>query len=51
MIGFINTYTFTYFETTSNYSDIALLHTLQFTVASAPGFSVFTSRNMTTDLS
>jgi hypothetical protein len=33
------------------YSDIAVLHTFQFTVAQALGFSVFTSRILATDLS
>jgi hypothetical protein len=50
MIGFIVTYTFSQFETTGNYSSIAILHTLQFPVAHALGFSVFTSRILWTDL-
>jgi hypothetical protein len=36
--------------TTGNYSAIADLHTLQFTVTHALGFSVFTSHILTTDL-
>jgi hypothetical protein len=36
--------------TTDNYSAIADLHTLQFTVTHALGFSVFTSRILATDL-
>jgi hypothetical protein len=51
MNGFIDTYTFTQFGTTGNYSAIAILHTLEFTVAHALGFSVFTSRILATDLS
>jgi hypothetical protein len=51
MTGFIDTYTFTQFGTTGNYSAIAILHTLQFTVAHALGFLAFTSRILTTDLS
>jgi hypothetical protein len=35
----------------TQYSAIAILHTLQFTVANALGFSVFTSRIQATDLS
>jgi hypothetical protein len=50
MIWFIDTYTFTQFGTTGNYSAIAILHALQFTVAHALGFSVFTSRILATDL-
>jgi hypothetical protein len=42
--------TFTQLGTTGNYSDIAILHTTQFTVAHALGFSVFTSRILATDL-
>jgi hypothetical protein len=33
------------------YSAISILHTFQFTVAHTPGFSVFTSRILATDLS
>jgi hypothetical protein len=49
MIGFISiliTASLNY----SQYSDIADLHTSQFTVAHALGFSVFTSRLLVTDL-
>jgi hypothetical protein len=49
MIGFIDTL-YTVIGTTSNYSAIADLHTLQFTVAFTVGFSAFTSRNSATDL-
>jgi uncharacterized membrane protein len=42
MIGFIDTL-YTALEITDNYSAIAYLHTLQFTVTHALGFSVFTS--------
>jgi hypothetical protein len=49
MIGFIDTL-FTQLGTTSNYSAIANLHTLQFTVTHALGFSVFTSRIPAADL-
>jgi hypothetical protein len=51
MIGFIAPYTFAQFGTTGKYSAIAIPHTLQFTVAHALGFSVFTSRNLATDFS
>jgi hypothetical protein len=53
MIGFIAPYTctFTQLRNTGNYSAIAILHALQFTVAHALGFSVFTSRILATDLS
>jgi hypothetical protein len=51
MIGFIAPYTFAQFGTTGHYSAIAFLHTLQFTVAHALGFSAFTSRILATDLS
>jgi hypothetical protein len=51
MIGFIAPYTFTQFGTTGNYSAIAILHTFQFTVAHALGFSVFTGLILATDLS
>jgi hypothetical protein len=50
MIGFIDTF-YTQLGTTGNYSSIADLHTLQFTVTHALGFSVFTSRILATDLS
>jgi hypothetical protein len=43
MIGFIDTL-FTQLETIGNYSAISDLHTLQFTVTHAVGFSVFISR-------
>jgi hypothetical protein len=49
MIGFIDTL-YTVLGTTGNYSAIADLHTLQFTVAHTLGFSVFTSRNLATNL-
>jgi hypothetical protein len=49
MIVFIDTL-FTQLGTTGNYSAIADLHTLQFTVTHALGFSVFTSRILATDL-
>jgi hypothetical protein len=48
MIGLIDTL-FTLFGTTENYSAIAELHPLQFTVT-ALGFSVLTSRILATDL-
>jgi hypothetical protein len=51
MIGFIAPYTFTTLGTKSNYSAIAIQHTLQFIVTHALGFSVFTSRILATDLS
>jgi hypothetical protein len=51
MIGFIDTYTFTQFGTTGNYSAIAILHTFQLTVPHALGFSVFTGRILASDLS
>jgi hypothetical protein len=51
MAEFIAPYTLTQFGTTGNYSAISDLPTLQFTVAHALGFSVFTSRNLATDLS
>jgi hypothetical protein len=50
MIGFIDTYTFTQFGTTGNYSAISST-TFQLTVAPALGFSAFTSRILATDLS
>jgi hypothetical protein len=51
MTGFIYTL-YTGLGTTSKYSAIAYLHTLQFTAAHTRtlGFSVFTSRILTTDL-
>jgi hypothetical protein len=48
MIGFIYTL-YTLLETTGNYSTIADLHTLQFTVTHALGFLVFTSHILATD--
>jgi hypothetical protein len=51
MTGFVAPYTFTQFGTTEKYSAIAILHTFQFTVAHALGFSVFTSRILVTDVS
>jgi hypothetical protein len=50
MIGFIAPYTFTQFGTTDNYRAVAILHTLEFTVGHAFGFSVFTSRVLATEL-
>jgi hypothetical protein len=41
---------YTVLGTAGNYNDIADLHTLQFTVTRAPGFSVFRSRILATDL-
>jgi hypothetical protein len=49
MIGFIDTL-YIPLGTTGNYSAIAVLHTLQFTVTHALGFSVFTSLILATDL-
>jgi hypothetical protein len=49
MVGFIDTL-FTQLGTTGNYRAIAILHALQFTVTHTLGFSVFTSRILTTDL-
>jgi hypothetical protein len=51
IIEFIAPYTFTQFGFTGNYSAVAILHTLQFTVAHALRFSVSTSRLLATDLS
>jgi hypothetical protein len=51
MIGFIAPYTFTQLGTTGNYSAIAILHPLQFTVSHTLGFSVFTRRMLATGLS
>jgi hypothetical protein len=42
--------TFTQFGNTGNYSAIAILHTFQFTVTHALGYSVVTSRILATDL-
>jgi hypothetical protein len=50
MIGFIDTL-YTVLGTRGNYSAIADLHTLQFNVTHALGFSVFISRILATDLS
>jgi hypothetical protein len=50
MIGVIDTL-YTQLGTTGNYSAIADLHTLQFTVTHALGFSAFTSRILVADLS
>jgi hypothetical protein len=50
-IGFTDSYTFTQFTTTGNYSTIAILHTFQLTAAHAIGFSAFTSCILATDLS
>jgi hypothetical protein len=49
MIEFIATYTFTTPDY-RQYGAIAILHTFQFTVTHALGFSVFTSRILATDL-
>jgi hypothetical protein len=49
MIGFIDTL-YTQFRATGSYSATADLHTLQFTVTHALGFSVFTSRILATGL-
>jgi hypothetical protein len=51
MAGLIDIYTFTQFGTTGNYSAIAILHTLQFTVAHALEFCIFIIRILTTDFS
>jgi hypothetical protein len=51
MIGFIDTYKFTEFGTTSSHSAIAVLHTFQLTVSHALEFSIFISRILATDLS
>jgi hypothetical protein len=50
MIGFIARYTFIQLRTTGSYSAVAVLHTLQFPVTYALGFSIFTSRILATDL-
>jgi hypothetical protein len=50
MIGFIAPNTVTQLGTTGNYSAVAIIQTLQFTVTHALGFSVFTSRVLATDL-
>jgi hypothetical protein len=49
VIGLIDTLC-TPLGTTGSYSAIADLHTLQFTVTHALGFSVFTNRILATDL-
>jgi hypothetical protein len=49
MIGFIDT-SYMPLGTTGNYSALADLHDLEFTVAQTLGFSVFTSRILATDL-
>jgi hypothetical protein len=49
MIGFIDTL-YTQLGTTGNYRAIAALHTSQFTVTHALGYSVFTSRILVTEL-
>jgi hypothetical protein len=49
MIGFIDTLC-TPLGTTGNYSAMADLHTLEFTVTHALGFSGFTSRSLAKDL-
>jgi hypothetical protein len=49
MIGFIDNL-YTVIGTTGNYSAIADLHTLEFIVTHALGFSVFTSRILATDI-
>jgi hypothetical protein len=49
MIGFIDTL-YTPLRTTINYSAIADLHILQFTVEHTLGFSVISSRILATDL-
>jgi hypothetical protein len=51
MIGFIAPYTFTRLGSTGNYSAIADLRTIQFTVTHALGFSIFISRILATDIS
>jgi hypothetical protein len=48
MTGFIDTL-YIQLGITRNYSAIADLHTLQFTITHALGFSVFTSRILATD--
>jgi hypothetical protein len=48
-IGFIDTL-YTQLGTSGNYSAIADIHNLQFTVIHSLGFSVFTSRIPATDL-
>jgi hypothetical protein len=49
MIGFIGT-SVTIFRNYKQYSAIADLHNLQFTVAYALGFSVYTNRLLVTEL-
>jgi hypothetical protein len=51
MIGCITPCTFTQFGTTGDTSAITILHTFQFIVARAQGFSVFNNRILATDLS
>jgi hypothetical protein len=46
--GFIDAL-YTQLGTTGNYSAIAYLHTLEFTVTHTLGFSIFTSRILATD--
>jgi hypothetical protein len=50
LIGFIAPYTVTQLGTTGNYSAIAGLHTLQFSVIHALGFSVYITHILATDL-
>jgi hypothetical protein len=49
MIGLL-AFRLQYLLITFSYIAIAILHTLQFTIAHALGFSVFTSRLLATDL-
>jgi hypothetical protein len=49
MIGFIDTI-YTVLGTTGNYSAIANIHTLWFTITHTLGFSLFTSRFLAMDL-
>jgi hypothetical protein len=51
MIVLIAPYTFSQFGSTRNYRAIAILHTLQFTITHALGFSVFPSRLLAMELS
>jgi hypothetical protein len=51
MIGFLAHNFFTQFESTGNHNAVAILHTFQFTVPQALGFSFLTSRVLATDLS
>jgi hypothetical protein len=50
-LNLLDTYTFTQFGTTGNFSAIAILYTFQLTITHALGFPVFTSRILATDLS